>query len=49
VRKDVNDLWARVAQQNQSHPVDEARKVKVSFYFGQNVDETDDGVREEAS
>jgi hypothetical protein len=49
VRKDVNDLWARVAQHNQRHAVDEARKVKVSFYFGQNVEQTDDGVREEAT
>ena len=49
VRKDVNDLWARVEQQNQRSPLDDARKVKVSFYFGQNVEETDDGVREEAS
>jgi len=37
VRKDVNDLWARVEQRNQKHPVDERHKVKVSFYFGQNV------------
>ena len=37
VRKDVNDLWARVEQRNQKHPVDERHMVKVSFYFGQNV------------
>lgn len=49
VRKDVNDLWARVAQHNQRHAVDEARRVKVSFYFGQNVEEADDAVREEAT
>jgi hypothetical protein len=49
VRKDVNDLWARVAQQNERRPVDEARRVKVSFYFGQNVEETEDEPAEEAT
>jgi hypothetical protein len=46
VRKDVNDLWARVAQENQRRAIDEARRVKVSFYFGQNVEETDGPIEE---
>jgi hypothetical protein len=49
VRRDVNDVWARVMQHNEQHPLDEARKIKVTVYFGQNVDEVDEGSKEEAS
>jgi hypothetical protein len=49
VRKDVNDLWARVKQHNERHPESGEQPVKVTFYFGQNVVEADEGVREEAS
>jgi len=42
IRRDVNDLWARVMQYNESHALDEARKIKVTVYFGQNVDDADD-------
>ncbi len=49
VRRDVNDLWARVIQHDERHPEVGKQKVKVTFYFGQNVEDTDDGVREEAS
>lgn len=47
VRRDVNDLWARVMQHNEKHPVDEDQKTKVAFYFGQNVEGTEDAVQEE--
>jgi hypothetical protein len=46
VRRDVNELWARVAEHNKSHPLDERERTKVTFYFGQNAEETDDMVRE---
>jgi hypothetical protein len=49
VRRDVNDLWARVMQYNDEHPLDDAHKIKVTVYFGQNVNDSDDDVREEAS
>ena len=42
IRRDVNDVWARVMQHNERHPLDDARKIKVTVYFGQNVDESDD-------
>jgi hypothetical protein len=48
VRKDVNDVWARVMQHNEKHPVDEAAKVKVTVYFGQNVEGADEPAPEEA-
>ncbi len=48
VRKDVNDVWARVMQHNEKHPVDDSTKVKVTVYFGQNVERPDDPGREEA-
>ena len=42
IRKDVNDVWARVMQENETRPVDESRKVKVTVYFGQNVEGGDE-------
>ena len=42
IRRDVNDVWARVMQYNEKHALDEARKIKVTVYFGQNVDDADD-------
>jgi hypothetical protein len=48
IRRDVNDVWARVMQYNDQHPLDETEKIKVTLYFGQNVSESDDDVREEA-
>jgi hypothetical protein len=47
VRRDVNDLWARVMQHNEKHPVDDDQKTKAAFYFGQNVEGTEDAVQEE--
>ena len=38
-RTDVNALWERVAQHNKQHPLPDDQKTKVSFYFGQNVQE----------
>jgi hypothetical protein len=45
VRKDVNELWGKVSTYNQGHPIQEADKTRVSFYFGQNV-ETPNGENE---
>jgi hypothetical protein len=42
VRSDVNELWMRVAAHNRSHPIPDGDKVKVSFYFGQNVEHVDE-------
>jgi len=35
VREEVNELWARVEAHNAEHPILEADKRRVSFYFGQ--------------
>jgi DNA-binding Lrp family transcriptional regulator len=37
VRAEVDALWTDVAAYNRAHPVADELKVKVSFYFGQNV------------
>lgn len=42
IRRDVNELWEKVAARNRSHPIEEAEKVKVTFYFGQNVEQVVD-------
>jgi hypothetical protein len=39
IRADVNELWSRVSTENRSHPIADADKVKVTFYFGQRVEE----------
>ncbi len=49
IRRDVNDVWARVMQHNERNALDEAHKIKVTVYFGQNVNDSDDDVQEEAS
>jgi hypothetical protein len=41
VRGEVNELWNRVVAFNQRHPVEEDQRVKVSFYFGQNVERSE--------
>jgi hypothetical protein len=38
-RLEVDALWERVASYNKAHPVADEQKTKVSFYFGQNVEE----------
>ena len=42
VRRDVNQLWSQVAEFNREHPVPEAQKRKVYFYFGQTVQDSSD-------
>jgi hypothetical protein len=37
VRKDLNELWNQVVAHNATHPVSEEERVRVRFYFGQNV------------
>jgi hypothetical protein len=48
VRADLNEVWNRVASHNRNHPIDDGAKVKVSFYFGQTVDETEGGGGDDA-
>ena len=36
-REQLFELWERVSQHNQKHPVEESERTKVVFYFGQNV------------
>ena len=43
VRKDVNDLFAQVNAWNRAHTLDDERKFRVWFYFGQNVERAGDG------
>jgi hypothetical protein len=38
VRKDVNELWGKVSSYNQKHPIQDSKKTRVFFYFGQNVE-----------
>jgi hypothetical protein len=37
VRDEVNEVWSRVQEYNEQHPVPEDGKTEVSFYFGQCV------------
>lgn len=37
VRADVNELWRRVCEHNAAHPLRDDQRVRVRFYFGQNV------------
>lgn len=37
VRTDLNELWNRVCAHNEEHPLSEEERVRVRFYFGQNV------------
>lgn len=38
-RAQANAVWARVRAANSARPVTEAERIKVSFYFGQDVDD----------
>lgn len=40
VRAQVNALWEKVSQYNKEHPVADDQKTKVTFYFGQMVENT---------
>lgn len=39
-RRRINELWQRVADYNDAHPHPEEERVVVSFYFGQNVNDS---------
>lgn len=39
VRASTDELWARVGEYNDAHAHDAERRYKVSFYFGQNIDD----------
>lgn len=39
VRTQLNQLWNQVRETNVSHPVPEDQRIRVTFYFGQNVDD----------
>jgi hypothetical protein len=38
MRAQVNELWGRLTAHNRAQPIADADKVKVTFYFGQNVE-----------
>ncbi|MDF3065262.1 MAG: hypothetical protein K0R38_863 [Polyangiaceae bacterium] len=37
VRGDLNAVWKRVCEHNAEHPISDDERVRVRFYFGQNV------------
>lgn len=41
VRGEVNELWSRVQDHNEEHPIADGERTGVSFYFGQAVTEPD--------
>jgi hypothetical protein len=45
VRAELNELWQRVCAHNAEHPLTEDERVRVRFYFGQNVIRPDEGVK----
>ena len=38
-RASVSELWQRVAEHNEQHPILEEKKQKVTFYFGQHLED----------
>jgi hypothetical protein len=42
VRGEANELWSRVQQYNEQHPIPEQGRAEVSFYFGQCVTPADE-------
>jgi hypothetical protein len=46
VRHEVNELWQRVGEYNEQQPISESERELVTFYFGQNAQETDGEERE---
>jgi hypothetical protein len=42
VRGSVNELWRKVQEYNEEHPIPETAKTEVCFYFGQSVTPPDD-------
>jgi hypothetical protein len=45
VRRDVNDLWAKVQVENDRETAPSGARKRVTFYFGQNIEDADDGAR----
>jgi hypothetical protein len=41
VRARVNALWARLSAHNREHPIVDSDKIKVTFYLGQNIEQSD--------
>lgn len=41
VRAEVNELWQQVRAANTARPVAEEERIRVTFYFGQNVDDVE--------
>jgi hypothetical protein len=48
VRAEVNELWARVREENARLPIPERERERVTFYFGQYVEDADLDGRERA-
>jgi hypothetical protein len=42
VRAEANELWSKVQDHNDAHPVPDDTKLEVSFYFGQCVTPADE-------
>jgi hypothetical protein len=42
IRGEVNELWTRVSEHNRANPIADELKRKVTFYFGQNVQQLDE-------
>jgi hypothetical protein len=41
VRGDLNAVWQRVCAHNADHPLSDDERIRVRFYFGQNVTDSD--------
>jgi hypothetical protein len=46
LRGELNDLWTRVREHNDAHPIPEPERERVTFYFGQNIEEAEFGSKE---
>ena len=42
VRDDANELWNRLKDHNEQHPIADDERRRVVFYFGQDIEEADD-------
>ncbi|HEX2735838.1 MAG TPA: hypothetical protein VHM70_29765 [Polyangiaceae bacterium] len=49
VRSEIDGLWRDVRACNQARPVTDDERIKVTFYFGQNVDETSSAEEQSAA
>jgi hypothetical protein len=41
IRAQLNQVWNAVRQANEARPVSDEERIKVTFYFGQNVDDVE--------